>query len=628
MADSDGDAYWSHPKKSFEKRRQLYLDYSAARPVTSNKAPFPQIARLELDLPIDEEIIRNSIDEIYLQQGGNNFTLGGLIRMKYLYGDGQGISQELKERTNKCLLDFKYWWDEPGRDKRCYHTENHQIVFHAAELLAGQLFKDSIFTNDGKTGLEHMQHARVLLDRWMDFRVRFGFSEWLSNTYFDADLSGLLNLYDFAEDPIIRERAGIVIDIMMFEMGLHSYQGVFGSTHGRTYARLIKGGWSETTASLMKLAFGMGTFTSSSAQGAVSLATSSYRCPNIIQSIASDYSRAITCRERHSLNLEDAPGYGLSYDSELDCHLYWSIQDYINPNIIEMSQNITNKYGVRDFAKYDRDKQRYEDQIAEHGKIIDPDLDYHALTEVNIETTRTPDYLLSCAQDYRAGKPGYQQHIWQATMGIDAMVFTNHPGSEDEDSRPNYWAGNGIMPRAAKFEDVLVCLYQIPPDHPLPYSHAYFPKNAFDEVIEKDQWIFARKGEGYIALYSQNPTEWKSDEEGQYVDIIASGPENIWICEMGSKKQWREFSSFVDAVNSSEVSCGDLIVNYESPSVGLLQFGWSEPLLVKGEEISLGDYPRFDNPFCQNEFTSKEILIEYKGRKLSLDFENGTRSIL
>lgn len=210
MADSDRDAYWSHPKKSFEKRRQLYLDYSAARPVTSNKAPFPQIARLELDLPIDEEIIKNSIDEIYLQQGGNNFTLGGLIRMKYLYGDGQGISQELKERINKCLLDFKYWWDEPGRDKRVYHTENHQIVFHSAELLAGQMFKDSIFSNDGKSGQEHMQHATLLLERWMDFRVRFGFSEWLSNTYFDADLSGLLNLYDFAEDSIIRERARVM----------------------------------------------------------------------------------------------------------------------------------------------------------------------------------------------------------------------------------------------------------------------------------------------------------------------------------------------------------------------------------------------------------------------------------
>ena len=139
MADSDRDAYWSHPKKSFEKRRQLYLDYSAARPVTSNKAPFPQIARLELDLPIDEEIIRNSIDEIYLQQGGNNFTLGGLIRMKYLYGDGIGITQALKEDIESCLLDFKYWWDEPGRDKRCYHTENHQIVFHATELMADQV---------------------------------------------------------------------------------------------------------------------------------------------------------------------------------------------------------------------------------------------------------------------------------------------------------------------------------------------------------------------------------------------------------------------------------------------------------------------------------------------------------
>ena len=94
----------------------------------------------------------------------------------------------------------------------------------------------------------------------MDFRIKFGFSEWLSNCYFEEDLLALLNLYDFAEDPSIRDRAGLLIDTILFEMGLHSYYGVFGSTHGRTYARLIKGGRLESSASTMKLEFGMGIF--------------------------------------------------------------------------------------------------------------------------------------------------------------------------------------------------------------------------------------------------------------------------------------------------------------------------------------------------------------------------------
>lgn len=51
-------------------------------------------------------------------------------------------------------------------------------------------------------------------------------------------------------------------------------------------------------------------------------------------------------------------------------------------------------------------------------------LDRFALSEANIETYRTPDYMLSCALDYRKGAPGYQQHIWQATLGNKALVYT------------------------------------------------------------------------------------------------------------------------------------------------------------------------------------------------------------
>ena len=84
------------------------------------------------------------------------------------------------------------------------------------------------------------------------------------------------------------------------------------------------------------------------------------------------------------------------------------------------------------------------------------------MTEVHIQTYRTSNYMLSCAQSYRPGKPGYQQHPWQATLGPDAVVFTNHPGSNDEASRPNFWAGNGILPRVAQHENVLICIHHIP----------------------------------------------------------------------------------------------------------------------------------------------------------------------
>ena len=58
----------------------------------------------------------------------------------------------------------------------------------------------------------------------------------------------LANLRDFADQPDIRRRAKMLIDVLLFEMAIHSHRGVFGSTHGRTYAPLIKGGRREGTS--------------------------------------------------------------------------------------------------------------------------------------------------------------------------------------------------------------------------------------------------------------------------------------------------------------------------------------------------------------------------------------------
>ncbi len=617
---AEADAHWFHPQKTYEERRELYLRYCASHPTSGKKGLFSQVARLELNEPPLESIIREAIDYVYSNKDCNDFTVAGLLRILYRYRENPLLSASLIADIEICLLSFKYWWDEPGRDRRCYHTENHQIIYHADELLAGQLFKERIFMNNGEKGNVHIQHAVPLIRRWMDFRIKFGFSEWLSNCYFDEDLLALLNLYDFAEDPSIRSCAGKLIDLLLFEMSLHNYHGIFGSTHGRTYARMIKDGWNESTASTMKLIFGMGVFNRPDAMGAISLATSSYRCPPIILQIAVDDSKPLRCRERHSLNIEDAPLYGLSFQNELDCHFYWSIQDYAHPKILALSQQISEKYSVRQHEDYQHYIRLYEEQLQRYGKIIDPDLDCHALTEVNIETYRTADYLLSCAQDYRPGRPGYQQHIWQATLGIDAMVFTSHPGSTDEKSRPNYWAGNGIMPRAAQYQNVLICIHQVPADDPFPFSHAYFPVNAFDEIAEKGQWIFGRKGDGYIGLYSQNPARWAHHEDGYQDELVVDYPDNIWICEMGAREKWADFSNFVQTLSESDIRCEDLQIDFQSPSAGKIHFGWTDPLRVEGETISLTQYQRFDNPYCQADFNSTQLLIQHGEQKFEINF--------
>ncbi len=618
------DAYWPEPRETYEQRRQRYLEFCAAQSPGGRVGFFSQIARLELGLAVDEGPIREAIAFVDSRQDCCDFAVGGLLRILYKYRESSGISPALIADIEACLLRFKYWLDEPaGDNNRCYHTENHQIIFHSDELLAGQLFEERTFENDGNDGRYHIDHALHFINRWLDFRARFGFSEWLSNCYFEEDLLALVNLYDFARDAEVRRQAGLLIDVILFEMALHTYRGVFGCTHGRTYARLIEGGRNEDAANTAKLMFGMGLFNNPHSLGTVPLATSAYRCPPLIAAIAGDLQEPLLFEERHSLNIEDAPQYGLSYDDIEDGHLFWSIQDYLHPHVFALSKRMSAEYGVRLHEDYEaRYQALFQWQINRYGEIVDPNMDCHAMTEVHIQTYRAPEYLLSCAQDYRPGKPGYQQHTWQATLGIDAVVFTNHPGAEDEISRPNFWAGNGVMPRAAQHRNVLVCIYHAPPDDAFPFSHAYFPRAAFDEVLERDNWVFARKDDGYLALYSQHPVRWLVDKDGAVVEARAESPDNVWLVEMGRRADWGDFAAFVEAVAASAITCTGLDVSYNSPSQGWLEFSWAGPLRMMGQEIALHDYPRFDNRYCQCAFTAPQIHIQRGEENLMLDFRS------
>lgn len=617
------DPYWSYPRAPLTRRRARFLEYCAAASPDGDTGFFSQIARLELGVPISGEgPIREGIEFVASRRDCSDFAVAGLLRIAYRYGSGPLVPSTVREAIQDALLGFKYWWDEPDDNRRCYHTENHQILFHSGELLAGQLFPTRRFGNDGRTGREHEAHALHYIRRWFTFRFRFGFSEWLSNCYFNENLLALANLHDFAGRPEIRAQAGLLIDILLFEMALHSFRGVFGSTHGRTYAHLIKGGGNDRSATILKLMLGMGRFNSPKTSGAIALATSSYRCPDLFAAIAADLDTPMLALERHSLNVADASRYGLSLDDPDDGLLFMSIQDYLHPLFFPLYKRMkvatSGQPSVgKDFeAKF---QTLFRSQIERYGKIIDPEQDCHALTEVHIQTYRTAAYMLSCAQDYRPGKPGYQQHIWQATLGEEAVLFTNHPGSADETARPNYWAGNGMMPRAAQHQNVLLCIHRIPSRDPFPFSHAYVPRDAFDEWELQGHWFCARKNSGFVALFSQHPCRWVADSVGRMHELRADTPENIWVCELGDRDRWRTLAEFFQAVRSAEIVINGLDVAYRSPTSGWIRFGWRRPLDIGGRRVDLHASPRFANPYCQCPFPASRMIIRRGATVRELD---------
>ena len=50
------------------------------------------------------------------------------------------------------------------------------------------------------TGREHQAHGRTFLLRWLTWRERFGFSEWLTQGYYMEDMLGLVCLMLYADE--------------------------------------------------------------------------------------------------------------------------------------------------------------------------------------------------------------------------------------------------------------------------------------------------------------------------------------------------------------------------------------------------------------------------------------------
>src|SRR5262249_19687370 len=147
------------------------------------------------------------------------------------------------------------------------------------------------------------------------------------------------------------------------------------------------------------------------------------------------------------------------------------------------------------------------------------------------------------------------------------------PDGSDWHTNSGYWTGDGAVPRSGQFENVNISIYApqyeqstTGPFRYQNFTHAYFPQDAFDEVTQRGNWTFGRKGDGYVALWSARPTRWVQYDGVTHptrgmtkpFELIADGgPDNVWITEVGRKTEWQDkggFDGFVEAVLLAKVA--------------------------------------------------------------------------
>ena len=613
-----------------------------------------------------------------------DFDLVALLNLWFRADHGKRLAPATRDHVRGLILGFKYWYDEPQppgtKDQRWYWSENHQILYHSIELLAGEEFPTDTFTISGNTGADHVAHAKPLVEKWVEQRARYGFSEWYSNVYYNEDLEATVALAEFATDPKIATLGTIATDLVLYDIASHTLAGAFGATHGRSYKKDKMTALDEDTWDLSKLVLDDAKDPYQSKLGAVYLASATrYRPPAVLESIVKASGPAAKQgdpggtveRARHSLPIDplaavtpNPPGpQGLAFDDPANLMLWWGM-GALTPwqTVVESTSEMT-KYDLwnndlfSDFKPFEPIvKGSSPDAVRKLAHYLAPQLNLGLLSEANTYTWRSAGAMLSTVQDFRKGQAAQQQHVWQATFSPGAQVFTTHPRvatvpgvawHENTDD----WTGSASLPRSAQARNVNISIYA-----PLfaskdvlqgsyePYTHAYLPQDHFDEVVSAGNWTFARLGDQYLALYSWRTPHWvtydpkTTDTNGlkKPFELVADGgPNNVWLTEIGSKADAGTFAEFQRAIAANQpvvTPLGDpsvyktgFDVSWTSPSQGPLTFGWDKPLTVGGKDEALSGYPRIDAPWAQVPFDSTSYAIADGKQSLKLDVTKPTR---
>jgi hypothetical protein len=480
-------------------------------------------------------------------------------------------------------------------------TENHNLLHLAGRYLVAAAWPDATFL-DGRSAAIHARESHADLLGWIDRWVTRGSVEWGSDIYANVNFLSLLNLYDFAPDLGIRRAVMGVLDLFLVEQSLEAFAGAQVGAARRSYGAYRTDVRQSPLRPLHHLYFGTGggyPFNLNFIGGVIQAATSRYRPARAIGRIAMNRSM---CIESHSTHLEG------------------------------------NWAGAWSPTPFPDDKPAPADHLSK-------------------TTWRQPEAMLSVMNSY-GGLGRYTEHVWQATLGEEAIIFSNHPslsrsgvpgGTMDPDQalnlyarspqagehphwvygnvppgypgdvRPGFWQGNTHGPRSYGHRNVGFIIYRIPLDDSLPWAHLFCPRLAFDEFLQQKQWIFCRKGDGYAAVWTASQSVWTEAGTWRDLELRFSDATVGLLVAVGGKSTDGSFPRFCDRADSLRPQWDAAIATISaSLPDGPIDVGFESGPRRNGQQLSTR-FGRIECPFGQIPMGARELLIDVRGDRCEID---------
>lgn len=164
-------------------------------------------------------------------------------------------------------------------------SENHHVTSGVSNFLVAQFLKDmpdyaGQMYDDGSTLPQQYEARRDYWSRWLDQHARRGLFQEDGSSYEHYTLEALFNLRDFTDDPILRQKADLFLDLVFANFAEETLGTVRGGPKSRTKKE-------DFDSDCYNLLFGLGEFHQ---RGDYLLPTSNYYPPPAIASLARDSS--------------------------------------------------------------------------------------------------------------------------------------------------------------------------------------------------------------------------------------------------------------------------------------------------------------------------------------------------
>ena len=454
-----------------EKRKSHMIDLVADSEI-HNVFKACAILHKNGDMSLAQAIVTGELAGIAAKMDCSDFHFAIVLHLYIAHADR--LSPTLKAAIRRTMLGYRYWIDEPGDDVMWFFSENHALMFHVCQYLAGGLLPDEIFEASGRKGANMRKKAEKLLGEWFEHFFDEFITEWHSSAYIPVDFLGLAILFIHGDEDL-RKKSKKAMDMLCRCLATCAYDGALMTTAGRIYEKELKGAFVSGTTGILHMLYNTGT--ACRADFALPLAISSYEPP-------AQYARCINPAS-DSLIFQSAQGF----EKHVSTYIY------------------KDAYGI-----------------------------------------------LSTSVNFKPFENGYQEHIAHCALGKTAQVFVNHPGECHPygTGRPNFWAGNGVLPLASQEGDTAILRYNLG-NHRIGYTHAYVPLSEFDEHIISDNIVALRKGQGFVGVMAKNGMELVKKGPCAKREFISEGAKNVWAIKLGNADMHGSLSKFLDTVGKINI---------------------------------------------------------------------------